>query len=160
MGKYICFFRKVFIITGLFSILLIILDLLFKISVKNTNGLYIAFTSLMIILFVISLYLFFIFSDIKKDQFVCLKRLNYFGFIVLLLVSGYWFFNYNNPRDAIVYFVIYFYIFAFANLIIMTIIYLIKRTEGKYFFKNWLNFFGLIAFCILYVIIMKCVQKT
>jgi len=159
MKKNITFFKKTFLITGSLSILLALIDYFFNLMYFDTKGYFGAFQFLILLIFILSLYLFFIFSDIKKDQFVCLKRLNYFGFIVLLLVSCYWFFNFNNPRDAIVYFVIYFYTFVFANLILMSIIHLIKRTEGIYFYKNWLYFFGLIAFCILFVIIVKCIKS-
>lgn len=159
MKKNIILFKKTFLITGSLSILLALIDYFFNVMYFDAKGYFGAFQFLIFLMFVLSLYLFFIFSDIEKDKFICLKRLNYFGFIVLILISGYWFFNYNNPRDAIVYFVIYFYIFVFVNLILMTIIYEIKKTGGHYFLKEWLYFFGLIAFCILYVIIIKCIKS-
>jgi len=157
MGKYLFFFRKSFIIAGLLSILLIILDLLFKISLKNTNGIYIAFTSLMIILFATSLYLFFIFSDIKKNQFFFLRFLNYvslFASFVFFVIWGIIF------PDALAFlFPAYFAFMTTINLLVMSIIYLIKKTGGKYFFKDWFYLFGLIAFYVLCVIIMKCIKS-
>lgn len=156
MGKYIIFFRKVFIITGLFSILLIILDLLFKISLKNTNGIYIAFTSLLIILFVISLYLFFILSDIKKDKFFFLRYVNYILLMVSFIFFIIWGIIYPDPLAFL--YPTYFAFISIFNLIVMSIIRQIKGTGVEYdLFKEWLCFFGLIAFYVLYVIIVKCI---
>lgn len=157
MEKYIIFFRKVFITTGVLSVLLIILDLLFRISFVNTNGIFIAFTSLMIILFLISLYLFFIFLDIKKNKFICLSKLNHIALIAALLFFIYWGIIYP---DALAFlFPAYFAIFTILNLLVMSIIYLIKGTGDKYFYKEWLYFFGLIAVFVLYIVIMSLIKS-
>lgn len=156
MEKYIVFFRKFATLTGLLSVLLIILELLFKISFINTNGIYIAFTSLMAILFLISLYLFFILYDINKKIFICLKKLNFISILSSFLV-----FLLFGIRGVIssyylgIYISFYLLLFSFVNLIIMSIIYLIKRTDaGYHIFKEWLYFFGLIAVFVLYMVIM------
>ncbi len=152
MEKYISFFRKTFIMTGLLTIILIVLDLLFKISLTDISGIYTAFTSLVAILFFVSLYVFFVLSDVLKNRFVYLSRLNYFVFGLLLLISSYWIFNFDDARLGIAYTVIYFFIFIFVNLVLMTIVYQIKRTGGDSIFKEWLCFFGLIAVCVMYLV--------
>jgi hypothetical protein len=157
MEKYIVFFKKIAVVTGLLSIILIISDLLFKISIVNINGIYIAFTSLIAILFLISLYSFFIFSDIKKDNFICLSKLNHIALFTALLFFIYWGIIYP---DALAFlFPSYFVIFTIINLLIMSIIYLIKKTGGKYFFKEWLYFFWLIAVFVLYIVIMSLIKS-
>jgi len=157
MEKYIVFFRKFATITGLLSGLLIILELLFKISFINTNGIYIAFTTLVAILFLISLYLFFILYDINKKKFTYLKKLNFISILSSFLV-----FLLFGIRGVIssyylgIYISFFLLLFAFVNLVIMSLIYLIKRTDTEYhIFKEWLYFLGLIAVFVLYMVIIS-----
>jgi len=157
MEKYIVFFKKIAVITGLLSIILIITDLLFKISIVNINGIYIAFTSMTAILFLISLYLFFIFSDIKKDKFIYLRYINYILLIVSFVFFIIWGVIYPDPLAFL--FPTYFAFMSIFNLIVMSIIRQIKGTGVEYdLFKEWLYFFGLITFFVMYVVIMSLIK--
>ncbi|UQD55674.1 hypothetical protein [Flavobacterium sp. K5-23] len=157
MKKNIIILKKIFIVAGLSSILLIILDLLFKISIQNTNGIYLASATLMFILFLTSLYLFFILSDIQKNKFIYLSWLNFILQILSLTFFIYWGII---ESDALAFlYPAYFAIATIFNLIVMSIIYIIKKTGGKYFYKDWLYFLGLIALFVFYIVIMRQIKS-
>lgn len=157
MKKNSIILKKFSLITGFSFILLIILDFFYKISIQNTNGIYLAITTLIFTLFLTSLYLFFILSDIQNNKFIFLIKLNHIALITALLFFIYWGIIYP---DALAFlFPAYFAIFITINLLVMTIIYLIKKTGGKYFFNEWLYFFGLIAVFVAYSIILRHIKS-
>lgn len=153
MEKYIIIFKRLFITTGLLSILLIVIELIFKISFTNTNGLYIACSGLILILFSTSIYSFFILSDIKKKKFIYLRSINYILLITSFLFFIYWGILYPNALAFL--YPSYLAILTIFNLIVMSVIYYLQKTGGRYFFKDWLLFIVLIAFYILFVTVKK-----
>jgi hypothetical protein len=157
MKKNSIILKKISVVTGLSFIILIILDLFYKISNQNTNGIYLAITTLIFTLFLTSLYLFFIFSDIQNNNFTFLSKLNHIALIAALLFFIYWGIIYT---DALAFlFPAYFIIFTLINLLVMSIIYLIKKTGGKYFLKEWLYFFGFIAVFVLSIVIIRQIKS-
>lgn len=157
MEKYIVLLKKTFLISGSSSIFLALIDYYFNLMHFDTKGYFGAFQFLLFSIFILSLYTFFVFTDIKKDNFICLSKLNHIALFTALLFFIYWGIIYP---DALAFlFPSYFVIFTIINLLIMSIIYLIKKTGGKYFFKEWLYFFGLIAVFVLYIVIMSLIKS-
>ena len=153
MEKHIYLFKKTFVFTGSLSIILALIDYFFNLMYFDTKGYFGAFQFLMFSIFTLSLYLFFISSDIKKDKFIYLSWLNYILLIASLLSFSYWGIIYQDALALL--FPAYFAIMTIINLIVMSIVYLIKKTGRQYFFKDWIFFVGLIVFYILYGIINR-----
>lgn len=153
MEKHIYLFKKTFVFTGSLSIILALIDYFFNLMYFDTKGYFGAFQFLMFSIFTLSLYLFFISSDIKKDKFIYLSWLNYILLIASLLSFSYWGIIYQDALALL--FPAYFAIMTIINLIVMSIVYLIKKTGGQYFFKDWIFFVGLIVFYIVYGIINR-----
>ncbi len=137
MEKQLSILKKIFVISGLLTVSFL-LSYNYRIFQFYQNELTTLVFIFPMLVFPVSMYLYFIFKDINKNNFIYLKKLNYFGFLVFILVSIYWFLVYKNPYDAIAYFFVYFIVFSFVNLIIMSIIFLLKKTGDKYFYKEWL----------------------
>lgn len=153
MEKHIYLFKKTFVFTGSLSIILALIDYFFNLMYFDTKGYFGAFQFLMFSIFTLSLYLFFISSDIKKDKFIYLSWLNYILLIASLLSFSYWGIIYQVALALL--FPAYFAIMTIINLIVMSIVYLIKKTGGQYFFQDWIFFVGLIVFYIVYGIINR-----
>ncbi|WP_426090497.1 hypothetical protein [Flavobacterium sp. DSR3-2] len=153
MEKHIYLFKKTFVFTGSLSIILALIDYFFNLMYFDTKGYFAAFQFLMFSIFTLSLYLFFISSDIKKDKFIYLSWLNYILLIASLLSFSYWGIIYQDTLALL--FPAYFAIMTIINLIVMSIVYLIKKTRDQYFFKDWIFFVGLIVFYIVYGIINR-----
>ncbi|WP_426094149.1 hypothetical protein [Flavobacterium sp. DSR2-3-3] len=153
MEKHIYLFKKTFVFTGSLSIILALIDYFFNLMYFDTKGYFGAFQFLMFSIFTLSLYLFFISSDIKKDKFIYLSWLNYILLIASLLSFSYWGIIYQDALALL--FPAYFAIMTIINLIVMSIVYLIKKTGRQYFFKDWIFFVGLIVFYIVYGIINR-----
>lgn len=153
MEKHIYLFKKTFVFTGSLSTILALIDYFFNLMYFDTKGYFGAFQFLMFSIFTLSLYLFFISSDIKKDKFIYLSWLNYILLIASLLSFSYWGIIYQDALALL--FPAYFAIMTIINLIVMSIVYLIKKTGGQYFFKDWIFFVGLIVFYIVYGIINR-----
>lgn len=153
MKKHIILLKKTFFIAGGLSILLALIDYFFNLMYFDTKGYFGAFQFLIFLIFISSLYIFFILSDIKKDKFFFLRYINYILSIVSFIFFIFWGVIYPDPLAFL--FPGYCAFMTTVNLLIMSIIYLFKKTGGKYFYKEWFYFFGLIAFYALYDIIIK-----
>lgn len=157
MEKHIYLFKKIFVFTGSLSIILALIDYFFNLMYFDSKGYFGAFQFLMFSIFTLSLCLFFISSDIKKDKFIYLSWLNYILLIASLLAFSYWGIIYQDALALL--FPAYFAIMTIINLIVMSIVFRIKKTGGQYFYKDWLLFVGLIVFYILYGIINKKINS-
>ncbi|WP_426065371.1 hypothetical protein [Flavobacterium sp. DSP2-3-1] len=156
MEKYIVLLKKTFLISGSLSILLALVDYYFNLMHFDTKGYFGAFQFLLFSIFILSLYIFFILSDIKKEKFVFLRYFNYTLILVSFSFFIIWGVIYPDPLAFL--YPAYFGILNVFNLIVMTIIYQIKRTGGDSIFKEWLYFFGLIAVFVIYIVIMSLIK--
>lgn len=101
---------------------------------------------------IICLYVFFISSDIYKKKIFYFKYLNRIGLLVALLLFIYWgVISPNSYGLAIVAKTLPFILF---NLIIMTIIEIVVKTDKKVLLKEW-GLFALLVLCMIIWGILK-----
>ena len=156
MEKYINRLKNTFLIFGCLTLILFLLHEN-KLLVHDIKGYLMAFETILFFIFVVSLYSFFILSDIQKNKFIYLSWLNYILQILSLTFFIYW--GIIKPDFWVIIYLAYFAIGNVFNLIIMTIIFELKKTGGEYFIKDWLLFVGLIVFYIVFGIINRKINS-
>ncbi|WP_426062564.1 hypothetical protein [Flavobacterium sp. DSP2-3-1] len=156
MEKYINRLKNTFLIFGCLTLILFLLHEN-RLLGHDIKGYLMAFETILFFIFIVSLYSFFILSDIQKDKFIYLSWFNYILLIASLLSFSYWGIIYQDALALL--FPAYFAIMTMINLIVMSIVYLIKKTGRQYFFKDWIFFVGLIVFYILYGIINRGINS-
>lgn len=141
--------KAAIILTTLFVFFLLI-DLKFKLSIKYFNGYYILFLNILFGLTLISIFSFFVLSDIKLNKFKHLKFLNYMATGIGMLTYIYW--TFIKPDALYLLFPAYTVFFIFFNNLIMSIIYYKWKTGGKYILDQWLLLFASI---LIYIFLPK-----
>lgn len=128
--------KKTAIFTGVLFVILLLLDLWFKISIDISNTLYLPFLSLILIIFILSTLILFIILDMKNEKFVYLKALNYIALTIGLSTFVYW--GFIKPDAWGLIFTAYTVVFMICNNVLMSIIYFVKNIGKKYILMEWL----------------------
>jgi hypothetical protein len=144
--------KRIFLLSGVLTMILFIMHKS-QILEYDIKGYLMVFEALVFCVFIVSLYTFFILSDISSNKFTYLGWLHTVSILMSLAFFIYWGIIYPNSLAFL--YPAYIGIFSIFNLLLMSIIYSFKKTGDKYFLKHWISFFALIVFYIVYIIIKK-----
>ncbi|MFV5687460.1 hypothetical protein ACM55M_02405 [Flavobacterium sp. ZT3R25] len=136
MEKTIKKLKIIFLVTGLLTILTIVFDLLLHISIKDQSGLYLVTTAFFSFVFLATLYIYFIMSDININEFKYLKILNIIA--TLIGLSTFLYFGFIEQHALYLLYPAYTIIFIIVNNIVMSFIFWFKKTGFKYIFNQWI----------------------
>lgn len=142
--------KKISIILTIIFITSLCLDLLLNISYKYFNGYYLLFLALIFAITVLSVYSYFIISDISKNKFFYLKSLNYLATVIGFITFIYW--TFIKPDALHLLFPTYTILFVFFNNLLMSVIYYIKKTGNKYIYYQW---FLMLISILIYLFLPK-----
>jgi hypothetical protein len=145
--------KKTAVFTGVLFVILLLLDLWFKISIDITNTLYLPFLFLVLITFIISTLILFVKLDIKLEKFVYLKVLNYFILFIGFLTFLYW--GFIKPDFWGLIFTAYSIGLLIINTMIISVVYIIKKIDKSFVIKQWL----LIIFMVLFYLFTHRILK-
>ena len=141
MNKSLFVLKTISITTGILSLFMFILH---EFNVIQHD--LIVFDALLLSVFIASLYLFFVIADIKKNKFFYLGGLNYLIFLFLVVTFFYW--GIINTNGWGLVYSAYMAIFVFLNLVVMSIVFFLRKTGTNFFYRQWLIFLGIV---LLYI---------